>query len=281
MRCRSQIGRSLHVTLPLRCSIRVLPSTRWPPISSHVLPPKSFVVAPQAVAPLFHLPAHRLFAECRFVEVRPAIDVAVPLRSDLLRRDFRIHHRKGCGYLALEVNVDAICCGAQRNAQPLVLRRVDERLRVRNDDRETVRCVIAGVALLIPDSRSNTIRRDSFGRSFLFSPRPTHHAAARGNARAAQPARPRRDLPGVDARPPLVASPFLQNDGMKAARLGRKNGAATSRPPIACGVRSSRSHVSTTHARHVACSGCPYRERAFLAGNRRAGAPAAGRRHAT
>jgi hypothetical protein len=102
-----------------------------------------------AVAQLFHLPAHRLFAECRFVEVRPAIDVAVPLRSDLLRRDFRIHHRKGCGYLALEVSVDAIGCGAQRNAQPLVLRRVDERLRVRNGDRETVRCVIAGVAPLI------------------------------------------------------------------------------------------------------------------------------------
>lgn len=36
-------------------------------------------------------------------------------------------------------------------------------------------------------------------------------------------------------RAPLVASPFLQSDGMKATRLGRKNGAATAHPPIACG----------------------------------------------
>jgi hypothetical protein len=75
---------------------------------------------------LFHLPSHGLFAECRFVEVRPSIDVAVPLRADLLRRDFRIHHRKGCGY-PLQVNVGAICCGTEQNAQPLVLRRVDAR----------------------------------------------------------------------------------------------------------------------------------------------------------
>lgn len=200
-----------------------------------------------AVAQLFHLPAHRLFAECRFVEVRPAIDVAVPLRSDLLRRDFRIHHRKGCGDLALEVNVDAICCGAQRNAQPLVLRRVDERLRVRNDARETVRCVIAGVAPLIRDSRSNPIRRDSFGRSFLFRPRPTHHAAARGNARAAQPARPRRDLPGVDARPPRGVTVFAERwDESGAARPQKRRRHFP--PSHRLWVRSSRSHVSTTHA---------------------------------
>ena len=85
----------------------------------------------------------------------------------------------------LEVNVDAIGRGAERNAQPLVLRSVDERLRDRDDDRETVRCVIAGVASLIRDSRSNHIRRDSFARSFLFRPRPAHHAAARGIARGA------------------------------------------------------------------------------------------------
>src|SRR3954447_23022532 len=29
--------------------------------------------------------------------------------------------------------------------------------------------------------------------------------------------------------------PFLQSDGVKAARLGHKSGAATSHPPIACG----------------------------------------------
>ena len=38
---------------------------------------------------------------------------------------------------------------------------------------------------------------------------------------------------------PLVASAFLQTDGIKAAQLVRKNGAATSRPPIACGFRSA------------------------------------------
>jgi hypothetical protein len=38
--------------------------------------------------------------------------------------------------VALKVNVEAICCGAERNAQPLVLRGVDARLRDRDDDRE-------------------------------------------------------------------------------------------------------------------------------------------------
>jgi hypothetical protein len=75
-----------------------------------------------AVAQLLHLSAHRLFAERRFIEIRSSFDVAVPLRSHLLRRDFHIHHRKGCRYLALEVNVATICSGAERNAQPVVLR---------------------------------------------------------------------------------------------------------------------------------------------------------------
>ena len=67
---------------------------------------------------------------------------------------------------------------------------------------------------------------------------PSH---ARRNLRALGP-----DLPGVDAHP-LVASPFLQSDGVRA----RGPAAKTARPlptlpsPVGC---SSRARVSTTHA---------------------------------
>lgn len=226
-----------------------------------------------AVAQLFHLPAYRVFGQCRFVEVRPSIDVAVPLRSDFPCGDFRIHHRKGCGYPALEVNVDAICCGVERNAQPLVLRRVDARVRDRGDDRGTARCVIDGVAPPIPDSSSNRIRRDSFARSFLFRPRPTHHAAAPSIARAAQPARPRRDLPGVDARPPRGVTVFAERWDESGAERSQKRRRHFP-PSHRSWVRSSRSHVSTTHAPSRRLQRVSYRARAFLAGNRRAGAPA-------
>jgi hypothetical protein len=94
----------------------------------------------EAVAQLLHLAARRFFGERGLIEVWPSGDVAVPLRSDFPRGDFRIHHRKGCGYRPLEVNVDAICCGAERNAQPLVLRAVDARVRDLGDDRVAVRC---------------------------------------------------------------------------------------------------------------------------------------------
>ena len=200
-----------------------------------------------AVAQLLHLPAHRLFAERCFVEVRSPLDVAVPLRPDLLRGDFRIHHRKGCGYRALEVNVDAICCGAERNAQPLVLRLVDAGMHARDDDREIVRRVIADVAPLLHDSRSKPIRRDSFARSFLFRPRPAHPAAASCIARAAQPARPRRDLPGVDARPPRGVTVFAERwDESDAPRPQKRRRHFT--PSHRLWVCSSRPHVSTTHA---------------------------------
>jgi hypothetical protein len=72
---------------------------------------------------------------------------------------------------------------------------------------------------------------------------------------------------------PLVASPFLQSDGMKAARSGSKNGAATSRPPIACGFARRGRTFPPPMRRHVACSGCPYRARASRSGKRPAGAP--------
>jgi hypothetical protein len=148
--------------------------------------------ASDAVAQLLHLPAHRLFTECRFVEVGPSVDVAVPLRTYLPRRDFRSHRGKLCGYLALEVNVNAICCGAERNAQPVVLRAVDPRVRARDDDRETVRCEVADVPPLIRDSRSKHIRHDSFARSFCFAHGPP-------NTRLHVPLRARRTLHALGA----------------------------------------------------------------------------------
>jgi hypothetical protein len=84
------------------------------------------------------------------------------------------------------------------------------------------RCVVAGVAPLFRDSRSDHIRRDSFACSFLFRPRPTHHAAARSTARAARPARPRRDLPGVDARPPRGVTVFADRWGESDAARPQK-----------------------------------------------------------
>ena len=200
-----------------------------------------------AIAQLFHLPAYRLFAESCFVEIRPSLDVAVPLRSDFPCGDFRIHHRKGCGYLTLEVNAGAICRGAEPNAQPLVLRRVDARVRDRGDDRETVRCVVDDVAPLIRDSRSHPIRRDSFACSFLFRPRPTHHASARGIAHAAQPARPRRDLPAVDARPPRGVTVFAERWDESGAERPQKRRRHFP-PSHRLWVRSSRARVSTAHA---------------------------------
>jgi len=43
---------------------------------------RSHSTSSDPVTQLLHLPPHRLFAECRFVEVRPSFDVAMPLRSN-------------------------------------------------------------------------------------------------------------------------------------------------------------------------------------------------------
>jgi hypothetical protein len=69
------------------------------------------------IAQLLHLASHRFFGERGLVDVRSSVDVAVPLRSDLLRADFHIHHRKACGYQALEVNDRTLCSGVEQNAQ--------------------------------------------------------------------------------------------------------------------------------------------------------------------
>lgn len=108
--------------------------------------------------------------------------------------------------------------------------------------------------------RIKVVRRDS--------------SAVREAARAAQLARPRRDLPGVDARPPRGVTVFAERwDESGAARLGRKNGAATSHLPVPCGFARRGRTFPPPMRRHVACSGCPYRARESLAGKRRAGAP--------
>jgi len=131
------------------------------------------------LAQLLHLSPRRFFAECRLVDVGSSIDVAVPLRSDLLRGDFRIHHRKACGYRGLEVNDLAFCCRAERNAQRLVLPRVDVRAGVDHVEGAIIRRGSEDVAPLMRESCSKHIRRESFAFDFLFRPRPAHHATAR------------------------------------------------------------------------------------------------------
>jgi len=71
----------------------------------------------------------------------------------------------------------------------------------------------------------------------------------------------------------LVASPFLQTEAVKPALHGRKNGAATSHPPIACGFMRRTRTFPPPMRRHAACSGCPWRSRPRFVGKRRAGAP--------
>jgi len=72
---------------------------------------------------------------------------------------------------------------------------------------------------------------------------------------AAQLARPRRSPPGVDRGPP-VASLFLQSDRTNPALQIRKNSAATSHPPIACGFTLRTRTFPPPMRRHAACSGC-------------------------
>lgn len=60
---------------------------------------------------------------------------------------------------------------------------------------------------------------------------------------------------------------------MKPARPSRNNGAATFQPPLPVGSLIAAARFRRPMRRHVACSGCRYRARAPLAGERRAGAP--------
>ena len=70
-----------------------------------------------------------------------------------------------------------------------------------------------------------------------------------------------------------MASPFLQGGVTKPALQGRKNGAATPRPPAPVGSFIASLSFPPPMRRHAACSGCLLSARTSLAGKRRAGAP--------
>jgi hypothetical protein len=92
-------------------------------------------------------------------------------------------------------------------------------------------------------------------RSLLcFTHGPPITRLHRSGRDAAQLARPRRDPPGVD-RGPLVASLFLQSERTNPALQIRKNSAATSHPPIACGSMRRTRTFPPPMRRHAACSG--------------------------
>src|ERR1044071_398954 len=48
---------------------------------------------------LLHLLPHRFLAQRCLVDVRTAVDVAVPFGADLLGRDVRVHRGEACGHL--------------------------------------------------------------------------------------------------------------------------------------------------------------------------------------
>jgi hypothetical protein len=137
---------------------------------------------------LFSLASCRFFGERCLVNVRSTVDVTVPLRSDFLGADFRIHRRKACGYLTAEVNERARCCSVEQIAQSFVLPRVDAGARLdRMLSFETH--LAADIAQQIRDPSSKHIRRGSLAFDFLFHPRPAHHATAPSIRRVAQRAR--------------------------------------------------------------------------------------------
>jgi hypothetical protein len=134
-------------------------------------------------------------------------------------------------------------------------------------------CVVAAVAPLIRDSRSDHARHDSFACSFCFAHGPPITRLHICYRNAAQLARPRRGPPGVVRGPP-VASLFLQSERCIPALRIRKNSAATSHPTIACGFMLRTRTFPPPMRRHAACSGCPWLSRTRFVGKHRAGAPA-------
>ena len=79
------------------------------------------------VAQLFHLLAHRFLAERRLVEIRPAVDGAMPLRTDLSGGDVRRHRGEACGDLLLEVNEGECLSREKRTERVFFLPNVDAR----------------------------------------------------------------------------------------------------------------------------------------------------------
>ncbi|MDP9178974.1 MAG: hypothetical protein M3O61_14950 [Gemmatimonadota bacterium] len=70
-----------------------------------------------------------------------------------------------------------------------------------------------------------------------------------------------------------MASLFLQTGWNNPALQSRKNSAATSHPPIACGFMHRTRTFPPPMRRHAACSGFPLFARTRFVGKRRAGAP--------
>jgi len=109
-----------------------------------------------------------------------------------------------------------------------------------------------GSRTLIARSHIAAMSSCSFFCSAHAPPITRLHVCARN---AAQLARRRRDPPGVDRGPP-VASLFLQSEKTSPALQIRKNSAATSHPPIACGFMLRTRTFPPPMRRHAACSGC-------------------------
>ena len=129
------------------------------------------------------------------------------------------------------------------------------------------------MAPLMRVSCSKHIRRASFASDFLFRPRPAHHATHRSIARAAQPAHPRSNPPGVDRAPPRGVTVFAERSDETGAAQPQ-NRRRHFPPSHRLWGRSSWPHVSPAHAPSRRLQrGCLYRARASLAGKRRAGAP--------
>jgi len=95
-------------------------------------------------------------------------------------------------------------------------------------------------------SRSIHIRRDDVPFSFAFHPRPTLHARASLRRRRSGVARASSWPPCVNRAPPRGVTVFADRQNKPALQI-RKNSAATSRPPIACGFVCG-SLVSPAHA---------------------------------
>lgn len=79
----------------------------------------------ESVSQLLGLPSRRFFAQRCLIDVGPAIDIAVPLRSDLLRRDFRIHRGEVCEEVPRMSKFALSSRRFHRSAQCFVLRNVD------------------------------------------------------------------------------------------------------------------------------------------------------------
>lgn len=122
-----------------------MPSRPTPPVAvaGHELAPlpagdarfRSACAEPHAQ--LFDFAPHRFFGQRRFIDVGAAVEIRVPLRTNLLGRDFRNHRGEVCGKAVVQRKFGLIVRGLQRVAQWLVLLAVGRHLT----DRRTVKLI--------------------------------------------------------------------------------------------------------------------------------------------